>query len=156
MPAEGGDRDAQISRTFDNIASMTTCSVLRCPETPTGVFKLMPGSNLEVPVCAGHKAGLESGAHWMVHGGTGLPPENAPEGPAEISLLMGADIPDHNRLTGFGVSRTMGDELGFAVELDIDAADGQQRVSFWTTEDVGRRLGSFLTHPSKPPAPPGP
>lgn len=155
MPAEGGDRYAQISRKLGSIASMTTCSVLRCPETPTGVFKLMPGSILEVPVCAEHKAGLESGAHWMVHGGTGLAPENAPEGSAEISLLMGADLPDHNRLIGFGVSRTIGDELGFAVELDVAATDGQQRVSFWTTEDVGRRLGSFLADPSKPPGPPG-
>lgn len=43
---------------------------------------------------------------------------------------MGADLPDYNRLIGFGVSRTMGDELGFRVELNIEAGDGQQRVSF--------------------------
>jgi hypothetical protein len=133
---------------------MTTCSVLRCPETPTSVFKLMPGSNLEVPVCAGHKAVLEGGAHWMVHGGTGLPPENGVRESTGISLLTGADRPDRNRLIGFGVSPTIGDELGFAVELNIEAADGQQRVSFWMTEDVGRRLGAFLASPSKPPAPP--
>jgi hypothetical protein len=129
---------------------MTTCSVLRCPETPTGVFSLMPGSNLEVPVCAGHKAFLESGARWMVHGGTGLPPGEGSQESAGISILMGQDLPDHNRLTGFGVSRTIGNEPGFTVELDIDAADGQQRVSFWTTEDAGNRLGAFLANPSKP------
>lgn len=140
---------------FGSIASMTTCSVLRCPETPTSVFKLMPGSNLEVPVCARHKVGLESGANWMVHGGIGSQPENGAQDSTGISLLMGADLPDYNRLVGFGVSRTIGHELGFAVELNIEAADGQQRVSFWTTEDVGRRLGSYLANPSEPPAPRG-
>jgi hypothetical protein len=129
--------------------------VLRCPETPTVVFKLMPGSRLEVPVCAGHKAVLESGARWMVNGGIGSPSDEGPEAAAGISILMGGDLPDHNRLIGFGVSRTIGDEPGFAVELDIDAADGPRRVSFWTTEDVGRRLGAFLADPTKPPAPPG-
>lgn len=114
----------------------------------------MPGSNLEVPVCTGHKADLEGGAHWMVHGGTGLPPEDGAQESTGISLLMGADLPDRNRLTGFGVSPTIGDELGFAVKLNIDAADGQQRVSFWMTEDVGRRLGAFLASTSEPPAPP--
>lgn len=133
---------------------MTTCSVLRCPETPTSVFKLIPGSNLKVPVCTGHKEVLEGGAHWMVHGGTGLPAENGAQESAGISLLMGADLPDRNRLIGFGVSPTIGDELGFAVDLNIDAADGQQRVSFWMTEDVGKRLGAFLASPSEPPAPP--
>lgn len=66
---------------------------------------------------------------------------------------MGADLPDRNRLTGFGVSPTLGDEIGFAVELNIDAPEGQQRVSFWMTEDVGRRLCAFLGNPSEPPAP---
>ncbi|GAA1277273.1 hypothetical protein GCM10009589_34950 [Arthrobacter pascens] len=42
------------------------------------------------------------------------------------------------------------------VELDIDAADGQQRVSFWMTEDVGKRLGSFLANLWKPSGPPDP
>ena len=134
---------------FGSIASMVTCSVLRCPEVATGVFKLMPGSGLEVPVCDGHKAVLESGARWMVHGGTGSPEGNGAEGSAGISIVIGADLPDH-RLTGYGVSRTIGDEPGFTVELDVDSPDGQQRVSFWTTEDVGRRLGAFLTNPAKP------
>jgi hypothetical protein len=97
----------------------------------------MPDSNLEVPVCVGHKAALESGARWMVHGGTGLPPESGTEGSAGISILMGEELPEHNRLISFGVSRTIGDEPGLTVELDIDAAEGQQWVSFWTTEDVG-------------------
>lgn len=116
----------------------------------------MPGSRVEVPVCAGHKTVLESGARWMVHGGTVLPPEEDSEGSAGISLLMGGDLPDHNRVSGFGVGPTIGDEVGFALELVIEAADGQQRVSFWMTEDVGRRLGNFLADPPKPPASPGP
>lgn len=63
--------------------------------------------------------------------------------------LLGGDLPDY-RLTGFGVGRTIGDEPGFTVGLDLDSVDGQRRVSFWTTEDVGRRLGVFLTNPAKP------
>ncbi|MFE4227877.1 hypothetical protein ACFRJ8_08330 [Arthrobacter sp. NPDC056886] len=135
---------------------MTTCAVLRCAGTPTVVFKLMPGSNLEVPVCAGHKAVLASGARWMVNGGTGSPSDEGSEGAAGISILMGEDLPDHNRLIGFGVSRTIGDEPGFTVELDVDAADGQQLLSFWTTEDIGKRLGAFFADPTNPPAPPVP
>ena len=131
---------------------MTTCSVLRCLESPTAVFKPMPGSRVEVPVCAGHKTVLESGARWMVHGGTVLPSAEDSEGSAGISLLMGGDLPDHNRMSGFGVGRTIGDEVGFEVELVIEAADGQQRISFWMAEDVGRRLGDFLADASKPPA----
>jgi hypothetical protein len=135
---------------FARVASMTTCCVLRCPETPASIFKLMPDSRLEVPVCARHKAALESGAHWMVHWGTGLPPANGANESTGISLLMGADFPDYDRLIGFGVSPTIGGERGFAVELNIDAADGQQRVSFWATKDVGRRLGAFLANPTEP------
>lgn len=65
---------------------MTTCSVLRCPETPTSVFKLMPGSNLEVPVCTGHKAVLEGGAHWMVHGGAACHLKTVPKSPQESAF----------------------------------------------------------------------
>ena len=71
-----------------------------------------------------------------------------------IRCCVGKPAP-HNRLIGFGVSRTIGDEPGFTVELEIDAADGQQRVSFWTTENVVKRLGAFLANPSKPPLPQG-
>jgi hypothetical protein len=61
--------------------------------------------------------------------------------------LLSREARPHNRLIGFGVSRTIGDEPGFTMELEIDAADGQQRVSFWTTENVGKRLVlSWLTH----------
>jgi hypothetical protein len=71
----------------------------------------MTGSNLEVPVCGGHKAVLESGVRWVVHGGTGSPAENGADGSAGINIVMGGDLPDH-RLTGFGVSCTLGDEPG--------------------------------------------
>lgn len=89
----------------------------------------------------------------MINGGSGSPSDEGPKWSAGISILMGRDLPDHNRLSGFGVSRTIGDEPGFTVVLDIDAADGPQRISFWTTEDVGTRLGAFLVNPSEPPAP---
>jgi hypothetical protein len=88
----------------------------------------------------------------MVHSGNALPPENGVQEPTGISLLMGADLPYDNRLIGFSVSRTIGDEPGFAVELDSDTVDGQQRVSFWMTEDAGRRLGAFLADPTEPTA----
>jgi hypothetical protein len=50
-------------------------------------------------------------------------------------------------MNGFGVSRTVGDVPGFTIEVDIETPEGQQHVSFWTTADVGKRLGSFLTTP---------
>lgn len=52
---------------------------------------------------------------------------------------------------GFGVSRTIGDEPGFDIELDIETPEGQQQVSFWTKTDVGNRLGAFLTNPPQEP-----
>lgn len=121
----------------DTIASMTTCSVLRCSEAPTGAFELIPGSRMEAPVCDGHRAALQQGASWMLHGGTGV---------EDPRILMGADLPQ-NRMNGFGVSRTVGDVPGFAIEVNIETPEGQQQVSFWTTADVGKRLGSFLTTP---------
>ena len=102
---------------------------------------------MEVPVCGEHKAVLENGAQWMVNGGIGS--ENKSMGSAGISILLGADLPENNRLSGFAVSRTIGNEPGFTVELDIESPEGPRRVSFWTAEDVGNRLATKL---SKPPA----
>jgi hypothetical protein len=129
---------------------MTTCSVLRCLQTPTGVFSLMPHSDLAVPVCAGHQTALENGAGWMVHGGIGFPAESGTSESAGISILMGQELPEQHRLMGFGVGRTIGNEPGITVTLDIETADGQQQVSFWMAEDIGNRLGSFLANPPKP------
>ena len=92
---------------------------------------------------------MESGARWIIHGGTGSSAESGAEGSAGISILMGGDLPDY-RLTGFGVGRTIGDAPGFTVGLDLDSVDRQWRVSFWKMEDVGRRVGVFLTNPTKP------
>ena len=133
---------------------MTTCAVLRCPETPTDVFRLVPGSDVEVPICGRHKVALDSGARWMVHGATVSTLGNGHEGSEGVRILMSGDLPEYNRVFSFGVSRIIGDESGFALELDIDAGHGQQRFSFWLPEEAGKRLGSFLADPSKPPAPP--
>jgi len=81
---------------------------------------------------------------------------NGHEGSEGMRILMGRDRPEYNRVFSFGVSRVIGDESGFAVELDIDAGNGQQRFSFWLPEEAGKRLGSFLADPSRPPAPPAP
>lgn len=135
---------------FDNIASMITCSVLRCPETPTSTFTLIPGSGPEAPVCARHKTALENGARWMLHGAIGV--EELRSGTTnfpDLRILMGQDLP-HEHLVGFGISQTIGDEPGFAVELNIETADGRRQVSFWTAQNVGNRLGSFLANPPKP------
>lgn len=84
----------------------------------------------------------------MVHPSAGVPIHSGMPEPAEVRILMGQDLPTE-RLVGFGVGRTIGDEPGFTVTLEIDTAEGQQQVSFWMTEDVGNRLGSFLANPPK-------
>jgi hypothetical protein len=86
----------------------------------------------------------------MVHGGTGFPTESRTPESAEIIILMGQELPEQHRLMGFGVGRTIGNEPGMTVTLDIETADGQQQVSFWMAEDIGNRLGSFLANPPKP------
>lgn len=110
---------------------------MRCPEAPTGAFELIPGSGLKAPVCDPHLAALKQGASWMLHGGTGV---------EDPRILMGEDLP-RNRLNGFGVSQTVGDVPGFAVEVNIETPGGQKQVSFWTPADVGKQLGSLLTNP---------
>ena len=128
------------------ITNMTACSVLRCPETPTAAFSLILGSRLEAPVCRGHLSALEHGARWMLHGGAGVQAESGTQQSGDLRILMGEDLP-HDHLMGFGVSQTIGDVPGFTVELDIETPEGRQQVSFWTTADIGNRLGSFLTSP---------
>ncbi len=76
----------------------------------------------------------------MVHGGTVLPLKESSEGSAGIRLLVGGDLPDHNRVSGFGVGRTIGDEVGFALELVIEAADVQQGISFWVASVCRREI----------------
>jgi hypothetical protein len=138
---EGNPRNASVWSgglpLVDTITSMTTCSVMRCPEAPTGAFELIPGSRLKAPVCEPHLAALEQGASWMLHSGTGV---------EDPRIVMGEDLPD-NRLIGFGVSRTVGDVPGFSVEVNIETPEGQQQVSFWRSADIGKQLGSFLTNP---------
>lgn len=120
---------------------MTSCSVLRCPETPTGVFTPAPG--LTASVCAEHKAELENGARWMLDSGMGvLTKGNTPA--VAVTILMGRDLPP--QLVGFGGSRTIGDEPGFHLSLQI----GQEQASFWVSEDISKRLSSFLATQPQP------
>ena len=130
----------------DTITNMTTCSVLRCSEAPTGAFELIPGSQLKAPVCELHRAALEQGASWMLHGGAGVQAESDTKQFEDPRILMGEDLP-RNRMNGFDVSRTIGDVPGFSIEVDIETPEGQQQVSFWTPADIGNKLGSFLTNP---------
>jgi hypothetical protein len=88
-------------------------------------------------------AELESGARWMIDSGLGLPHESGMPS-VKLTLLMGQDLPE--QLMGFGGSRTIGDEPGIHVTLHV----GQQEISFWTSEDVGNRLSSFLASVATP------
>ncbi len=124
---------------------MTACSVLRCPETASGSFALAPYSDREVPVCRGHKTSLEEGAHWMANPGTTTGALSATAGAVEVTILMGDDLPSEPQVREFGISPTIGSEVGFSVNVGIEGPDGQQQVTFWMTEEQGRLLGSWLT-----------
>jgi len=128
---------------------MAICSVLRCPETATASFRLGQGLRWEAPVCEGHYAALKRGVRWMLHEGVGVQ-DTGGERPEDLRIVMGEDLPP-NQLVGFGVGQTIGDEPGFTISIDVETPEGRQQVSFWTTTDVGNRLGSFLVKP--PPAP---
>ena len=124
---------------------MTACSVLRCLEAASTFFVLAPYSDREVPVCATHKAALGAGAPWLANSGTSTGALSATEGSADVTIMMGDDLPSEPRVRELGVSPTIGSEIGFSVSLDIETRDGQQSVAFWLTEEQARRLGSWLT-----------
>ncbi|MFF1831144.1 hypothetical protein [Paenarthrobacter sp. NPDC058040] len=85
----------------------------------------------------------------MLHEIVGVQDTGA-ERPDELRILMGEDLPP-NQLVGFGVGQAIGDQPGFTISIDIETPEGRQTVSFWTTTDIGNRLGTFLIEP--PPAP---
>ncbi len=125
---------------------MTGCSVLRCPETASSSFALAPYSNREVPVCPAHKTSLAEGTPWMANPGTTTGALTATAGSVEVTIFMGPDLPFEPRVREFGVSPTIGSEIGFSVNAGTEGLDGQQQeVTFWMTEEQGRLLGSWLT-----------
>lgn len=126
--------------TFGNVASMITCSVLRCPKTSSGVFKLVPGSNMEPPVCADHLETLESGARWMLTPGDGMPDDSGRPS-LRLTLLMDADLPPE--LMAWDGDWSITDQPGMNVRLLV----GQQEVTFWASELAAKRLSSFLAAP---------
>ncbi|MHA7240483.1 hypothetical protein [Arthrobacter sp. TMS1-12-1] len=124
---------------------MTACSVLRCLATPTTSFVLAPYSDRKVPVCSDHKTSLEAGARWMANPGTSTGALGASEGTADVTIMMGRDLPSEPRVQGISVSPTIGSEIGFSVTLSVETTDGQQPIAFWLSEEQGKLLGSWLT-----------
>ncbi|WP_197060704.1 hypothetical protein [Arthrobacter sp. L77] len=98
-----------------------------------------------MPVCAAHKASLDDGAPWMANPGTPMGALSDTTGSVEVTILMGQDLTQEPRVMDLGLSPTIGSEVGFSVNLVIDAPDGEQQVTFWLTEDQGRLLGSWLS-----------
>lgn len=121
---------------------MTACSVLRCLKPASDSVALPPYADREVPVCAEHKASLDGGAPWRADPGHALVALRDPT--VDLTIFMGQDIPLEPRLGGFGLSPTIGSETGFSLDLTIDAADGQQRISFWMTKEEGTLLASWI------------
>lgn len=127
---------------------MSACSVLRCLKVASSSFALLPYSDREIPVCIDHKGSLDSGATWMMHPNTDLQTLSEKTGSADITILMGQDFPSWPRLVSFGLSPTIGKEVGYSVELTIETPEGQQKVTFWMTGEEGRKFGSWLTKPA--------
>jgi len=126
--------------TFGNVGSMTTCSVLRCPEASSGVFQTVPNSNMEVPVCAGHLEKLENGARWMLTSGEGVPDDSGRPS-LRLTLLLDADLPPE--LMGWDGDWSITDQPGMNVRLFV----GDQEVTFWASELAAKKLSSFLAAP---------
>lgn len=123
---------------------MTACSVLRCLEAASGSFVLSPHSGREVPVCSSHQEILNSGAPWMVNSDTDLKALREGTGSAEATILIGRDLPSHPRVTGIGLSPTLGNEVGLSVTITLDATDGQQQINFWLPEEQAKDFRSMI------------
>lgn len=83
-----------------------------------------------------------------MHPNTDLQTLSEKTGSADITILMGQDFPSWPRLVSFGLSPTIGKEVGYSVELTIETPEGQQKVTFWMTGEEGRKFGSWLTKPA--------
>ncbi|WP_219815714.1 hypothetical protein [Arthrobacter sp. SX1312] len=57
---------------------------------------------------------------------------------------MEEDIPSPPRLMSFDLSRTVGNEIGIAVDLTIETSDGPQEVTFWMSQEDGQLIGMWL------------
>lgn len=106
---------------------------------------LAPYRDREVPVCAEHKRSLDSGSPWMADPGHAVVALSDETGCADITILMGQDLPSEPRLKDFGVGPTIGNEVGFSVNLTIKDTDGEQQVAFWMTRGQGELLASWLS-----------
>lgn len=124
---------------FGTVGSMTTCSVLRCPQTPLGTFA--PRQGFEMAVCAKHNSELENGARWHLTAGQAAPGEDG-KPDMLVTLLMDDDLPPE--LTGWDGDWSITDQPGMNVRLVL----GQQEVTFWASELAAKRLSSFLAAPA--------
>ncbi|RJT75661.1 hypothetical protein D6T63_17745 [Arthrobacter cheniae] len=58
---------------------------------------------------------------------------------------MGQDLPTEPLVQSLGLSPTIGSESGYSIKAGLEASEGEQSISFWLTEEQGKRLGSWLT-----------
>ena len=62
-----------------------------------------------------------------------------------VTILMGQDLPTEPLVQSLGLSPTIGSESGFSINVGLETSEGEQSISFWLTEEQGKRLGSWLT-----------
>lgn len=62
-----------------------------------------------------------------------------------VTILMGQDLPTEPLVQTLSLSPTIGSESGFSINVGTETAEGEQSISFWLTEEQGKRLGSWLT-----------
>ena len=82
---------------------------------------------------------------WMANSDTPVRALLAGTYAGPVTILMGQDLPTEPLVQSLGLSPTIGSESGFFIDVGLEAAEGEQPISFWLTEDQGKRLGFWLT-----------
>lgn len=126
------------------ITLMNACSVLRCLEPATSSFTLAPYSGHGVPVCSGHKNQLDAGTRWMANSDTPVGALLGGTYAGPVTILMGQDLPTEPLVQSLGLTPTIGSESGYSLNVGLETSEGEQSISFWLTEEQGKRLGSWL------------
>lgn len=111
----------------NGVSAPKTCAVLRCPNPGSAIvdFGQDRAAGQELPVCAEHKALMDSGAPWDLEG---------------RAVVIGQDMPP--AATGWRARPSAGAD-GFALSLEI--AGQSEAMHVFVRGDQARALAAFIT-----------